>query len=96
MIIKLEKFGTTLLSRPAGKEAFLVLEKTLKDLRENEIIEVDFEGVHTLAPGWGDEVLTPLLKTYGERLILGNTDNPSVLAVIEMLEKIMGKKFSKT
>ena len=95
MIIRLEKFGTTLISRPAGKEAFLVLEKTIKDLRANEIIEVDFEGVFTFSPGWGDEVLTPLLNEYGNRLILKNTDNLSVGATIRMLEEITGKTFHR-
>ena len=95
MIIKLEKFGTTLLSRPTGREAFLVLEKTMKDLRANEIIEVDFEGIFTFSPGWGDEVLTPLLKEYGDRLILKNTNNPSVGATREMLEEITGKTFRR-
>jgi hypothetical protein len=93
MIIKLEKFGTTLVSRPSGKEAFLVIKKILKDLKENEIIEVDFEGVLTLTPGWADEVLTPLLDIYGDRLILKNTDNLSAKATIEMLQTISGKQF---
>ena len=93
MIIKLEKFGTTLVSRPSGKEAFLAIKKILKDLKENEIIEVDFEGVLTLTPGWADEVLTPLLDIYGDRLILKNTDNLSAKATIEMLQTISGKQF---
>ena len=95
MIIKLEKFGTTLISRPAGKEAFLVLGKTIKDLKHTEKIEVDFEGVLTFSPGWGDEVLTPLLRAYGDRLTLKNTANPSVEATIRMLEEITGKIFRR-
>jgi len=94
MIIKIEKLGTTFISRPAGKKAFLVVKKILKDLKENEIIEVDFEGVLTLTSGWGDEFLTPLLNTYGERLTLKNTENPSVQATLEILQKIAGKKFN--
>ena len=31
MIIKIMKFGTTLISRPKGKEAYLSLQQTLKD-----------------------------------------------------------------
>src|SRR3989338_10741022 len=94
MIIKIEKLGTTLISRPAGKEAFLVVKKIFKDLKENEIIEVDFEGVLTLTSGWGDEFLIPLLNTYGERLTLKNTENPSVQATLEILQKIVSKKFN--
>ena len=93
MIIKLSKFGTTLISRPAGKEAYLSLQQTLKDIKENEKIEIDFEGVNTFSPGWGDEVLTPLLNTYGERLTLKDSANLSVQATIKMLEEINGKKF---
>jgi len=95
MVIKLEKFGKILLFRENGKKAFLDIQPILKKLKENENIEIDFTGVTTSTPSWGDEFLTPLLKAYGERLILGNTSNPSVLAVLDILEKTTGKKFSK-
>ena len=93
MIIRLEKFGTTLVSRPSGKEAFLVAQKILMDLKEDEIIEVDFDGVLTLTPGWADEVLTPMLDMYGDRLVLKNTANLSAKATVEMLQTISGKQF---
>ena len=96
MKIELKKFGATLLSRQTGREAFLALQPFLKDVKENEIVEVDFDGVLTFAPSWGDEFLTPLLNTYGERLILKNTSNLSVQATIEMLEKITGKNFQRS
>ena len=73
MNIELKKFGTTLLSRQTGREAFLALQPFLKDVKEDEVIEVDFDGVLTFSPSWGDEFLTPLLKIYGDRLILKNT-----------------------
>ena len=95
MNIQLKKFGTTLISRQTGREAFSALQPFLKDVKENEIIEVDFDGVLTFSPSWGDEFLTPLLNTYGERLILKNTSNPSVQATLDMLEKTIGKNFSK-
>ncbi len=95
MVIELKKFGTTLLSRQTGREAFLALQPLLKDLKENENLEIDFDGVLTFSPSWGDEFLTPLLNTYGERLILKNTVNPSVQATLEILEKTIGKNFSK-
>jgi len=95
MNIQLKKFGTTLISRQTGREAFSALQPFLKDVKKDEIIEVDFDGVLTFSPSWGDEFLTPLLNTYGERLILKNTSNPSVQATLDMLEKIIGKNFSK-
>ena len=96
MKIELKKFGATLISRQTGREAFLALQPFLKDVKENEIVEVDFDGVLTFAPSWGDEFLTPLLNTYGERLILKGTSNLSVQATIEMLEKITGKNFQRS
>jgi len=94
MIIELKKFGTTLISRQTGKEAALALQPLLKDVKKNEIIEVDFDGVLTFSPSWGDEFLTPLLNTYGKRLILKNTNNPSVLATIDILQTTLNKKFN--
>ncbi len=93
MIIELKKFGTTLISRPTGKEAALASQSLLKGLKENEIIEVDFDGVLTFSPSWGDEFLTPLLNKYGDRLVLKNTDNPSVKETLEILQTTNGKQF---
>lgn len=95
MVVKLEKFGTTLLFRENGREAFSALQPFLNDVKKDEKIEVDFEGVLTFSPSWGDEFLTPLLNVYGDRLILKNTSNPSVQATIEILEKTTRKNFSK-
>ena len=94
MIIELKKFGTTLLSRQTGKEAALACQALLKNVSENENIELDFDGISTFSPSWGDEFLTPLLNTYGERLVLRNTSNPSVKATLEILEATLGKQFN--
>jgi len=93
MIIELKKFGTTLISRQTGKEAFLAFQSFLGDIKENEKIEVDFKGVLTFSPSWGDEFLTPLLEKYGSRLVLKNTSNLSVKATLEILQVTAGKKF---
>jgi lysophospholipid acyltransferase (LPLAT)-like uncharacterized protein len=92
MKIELKKFGTTLISRQAGKEAFAAFQPTLKELTAGENLEVDFDGVITFSPSWGDEFLTPLRDQLGERFVLLSTDNPSVKATIELLEKIRSKK----
>jgi hypothetical protein len=94
MKIELKKFGTTLVSRQAGKEALSAFQPTLKELGAGENLEIDFDGVITFSPSWGDEFLTPLLDQLGDRLILLRTDNPSVLATIELLEKISKKKLN--
>lgn len=88
MKIDLKKFGTTLISRQNGREAFGAFQTQLANLAENENIELDFEGVITFSPSWGDEFLTPLVKKYGARLKLINTSNPSVIATLRLLEKI--------
>lgn len=97
MIIELKKFDTTLVSRQMGREAFAALQLILgRDNRKlNGKIEVDFGGVLTFSPAWGDEFLTPLLRIYGKKLILKNTDNPSVRATLDILEKTTGKNFIK-
>ena len=82
------KFGTTLTSRPAGKEAFLAFQPTLKEMSGGETIEVDFGDVLVLGPSWADEFITPLLEHYKDKVILLNTENPSVKATLELLQSI--------
>lgn len=88
MIIQLKKFGTTLISRQNGREAFAAFQPQLSAVNGKENLEVDFKDVITFSPSWGDEFLTPLIKQYGPRVILINTGNPSVKATLELLEKI--------
>jgi len=95
MRIELKKFGTTLISRQNGREAFAALQFQITALGENENLELDFEGVITFSPSWGDEFLSPLLREYDARLILMNTGNPSVKATLELLEKINQRTFKR-
>ena len=88
MIIKLNKFGTTLTSRQDGREAYNAYRSTLESVSAGEEIEIDFEGVITFTPSWADEFITPILNTYGERVKLLNKDNPSVEATLRLLAKI--------
>mgnify|MGYP001579985070 CR=1 FL=1 len=93
MLIELKKFGTTLISRQTGKEAALASQSLFVGVSENETIEIDFDGVLTFSPSWGDEFLTPLLNKYGDRLVLKNTSNLSVKATLEILQTTTGKQF---
>ena len=93
MRIELKKFGTTLTSRQAGSEASKALQPTLHEIRDDENIEVDFDGVLTFSPSWGDEFLSPLLNEFGDRLQLLTSDNLSVKTTVELLEQINKKKF---
>ena len=70
MIIKLKKFGTTLVSRQSGKEAFLAFGPTLESAADTDDIIIDFVGVITFSPSWGDEFITPIYKKYMVRLDL--------------------------
>lgn len=88
MTIFLKKFGTTLNGRQFGRESFSAFKPSLRNIKTDEEIVVDFEGVITFAPSWGDEFLSPLFNRFGKRLILKNTENPSVQATLKLLKKI--------
>ncbi len=96
MTIDITKFGSVLTSRQAGKEAYAAFLPTLDQLHDKEEVIVDFDGVSTFSPSWGDEFLTPLLNRFGDHLTLKNIKNPSVSLTLETLEKINGLKFKTT
>jgi len=85
MLIKLEKFGAILMSRPAGRDAALALQSQIADIAPGESLKIDFAGVDAFAPSWGDEFLRPLFEKYPGRVALLNTANPSVKATLEIL-----------
>ncbi|MFZ6015157.1 MAG: STAS-like domain-containing protein [Patescibacteria group bacterium] len=94
MKIIMTKFGTVLTSRQAGKEAYNAFLPTLNAIKSNETVEMDFEGIITFSPSWGDEFITPIFKNFGDRLIFINTTNSSVLLTLQLLEKIHEIKFN--
>lgn len=76
-----------MVSRPAGREAFLALESyQLRDLSEDEIIEIDFEGVKALTPSWADEVVTKIADRFKNVKLL-NTENITVQATLKTLRE---------
>jgi len=93
MRIELKKFGTTLISRQAGSEAFKAFQSTLQDLKPGEELEIDFSGVLTFSPSWGDEFLGPLLDQLGDKLVLLSSDNMSVQATLKLLQEIKKRDF---
>lgn len=91
MIIELKKFGEILVSRPAGREAFLAMSAYLtKDLKSDEEIAIDFAGVKVLAPSWADEVIAKLAKEHPVKFV--NADNSSVVATLKILKEYSGLK----
>ncbi|HLC43530.1 MAG TPA: STAS-like domain-containing protein [Patescibacteria group bacterium] len=91
MRIELKKFGNVLVSRPAGREAYLAMSAYVtKDLGEKESIVIDFDGVKVLTPSWADEVITRLAENHS--ISVENTDNPTVRETLKTLEKYSGLK----
>ena len=80
--IQLKKFGTILVSRPAGLEAFNAIRPTLDPAIP---VQIDFEGVLTVTPSWFDEFLTNLAEYTAGNVELLPTRNASVMAILPVL-----------
>ncbi len=93
MKLQLEKFGKTLISRELGSEAFKAFQPTLRELLDDEDLEIDFSGVLTLSPSWADEFLSPLLTQLDDKLLLLPSDNLSVHATIRILQEANKRSF---
>ncbi len=75
-----------LVSRHAGREAWLVAQAYVLPRDKEEKIIIDFAGVDVLAPSWADEFLTKLVERFGQDQVrFLNTNNPSVQATFETL-----------
>ena len=94
MTIELKKFGKTLTSRDSGREAYKVLESSLQNIPESEDIILDFEGINTFSPSWGDEVVLTLVKNKPNKVILINTQNKSVTETFKLLSDINNINFN--
>ncbi|MBI2514933.1 DUF4325 domain-containing protein [Candidatus Wolfebacteria bacterium] len=93
MKLQLEKFGTTLLSRELGSEAFKAFQPALLEFSPSDELEIDFSGVLTLPSSWADEFLSPLLEKLDERLVLLPSDNLSVQATLKILQEANKRPF---
>ena len=95
MHILLNKFGETLLSRQAGKEAYGAFRPVLQEVKPNETITIDFTGVNTFSPSWGDEFFSPLFTDFKNPIeFVHAIKNPSVRLTLQLLEKIKETKFT--
>jgi hypothetical protein len=87
MKIEIKKFGEMLMSRPAGREAYLALSAYLtKGVDRQELLEIDFGGVKVLTPSWADEVITKLAAEFNNVKLL-NTENSTVQATLKTLRE---------
>ena len=84
MNIDISKFGDVLVSRPAGKEAFLMAKAYIfPALKNGEDVALDFANVKVLAPSWADEFITGIKASYQAKIIYLNTQNESVSASLK-------------
>lgn len=90
MKIDIKDFGKILISRPAGREAFLQAKAYLfQPVPKQEEIIFDFAGVDVLAPSWADEFVSQAIQYYaGYQTRFINTENPSVKESLAILEDI--------
>ena len=86
MKIEMKKFGILLISRPAGKEAFLAASAYLFPREASEPIELDFEGVKVLTPSWADEFVGGICKNLKNPLKIFSANNPTVTESFKVLD----------
>ena len=98
MIVDMSSFGEMLMSRPAGREAFLGASAYIfNDIKADESISLDFSKVKMLAPSWADEFITGLKNKLNNQILYLNTENPSVKASLKtVLEPIDVSKYKRT
>lgn len=87
MRIEIRKFGTILVSRPAGREAFLAAKAYTLHPNPKETIELDFSGVDVMAPSWADEFISGIKQNYPNQIVTLPSKNASVIESLKMLGK---------
>jgi hypothetical protein len=86
MVVNVINFGDILMSRPAGRESFLMAKAYIfKELMEEEEIILDFSGIKVLAPSWADEFISGIKSEYPNVVQYKNTENPSVKASLKII-----------
>lgn len=81
MTFDVSKLGDILVSRPAGKDAFLMAKAYIfNNLQDSDSLSLDFANVKVLTPSWADEFITGLKSLYHNKIQFINTQNESVSA----------------
>ena len=84
MVVKISNFGDVLMSRPAGREAFLMAKAyVFKEILKDDVVILDFDEVKVLAPSWADEFISGVKNDYSNEIQYINTENPSVKASLK-------------
>jgi len=88
MVVKISNFGDILMSRPAGREAFLMAKAyVFKGISKTDDIILDFDNVKVLAPSWADEFISGVKSEYSDTIQYINTENPSVKASLKAVSQ---------
>ena len=88
MRLNVSKFGTTLISRPAGREAFLAARAYSIPKNTLETVDLDFSEVKVLTPSWADEFVSGLREEFGDKRIrIIEGENASVKMTFETLRE---------
>jgi hypothetical protein len=84
MNVAVSKFGDVLMSRPSGKEAFLMAKAYIfNSISSDEEITLDFSNVKVLTPSWADEFITGIKSNFSNLVTYENTSNESVSASLK-------------
>ncbi len=88
MRVDVSKFGKVLISRPAGREAFLAARAYSIPKEGNDPIELDFTNVEVLTPSWADEFVRGLEEAFGAaRVRVTEGQNMTVRRTFETLRE---------
>ena len=88
MTFDVSKFGDVLVSRPAGKDAFLMAKAYIfNNLNATDKLQLDFSNVKVLTPSWADEFITGIKSSYNNELQFINTQNESVAASLKTVSE---------
>ena len=86
MVVDMKNFGDILMSRPAGREAFLMAKAyVFNAIKTNDEIILDFDGIKVLAPSWADEFVMGIKTEYSNALQFLNIENPPVKASLKII-----------
>ncbi|MDR0486132.1 MAG: STAS-like domain-containing protein [Elusimicrobiota bacterium] len=86
MTIKISKFGTLLLSRADGREAFLAAKAYSIKAEDKEII-LDFSEVEVLTPSWAGEFINGIKQDFANIPIKYENDTaPSIKESLEIVK----------
>jgi hypothetical protein len=86
MVVKIRNFGDVLMSRPAGREAFLLSRAyVFREKKPEEDIVLDFSGIKVMTPSWLDEFVQGIKSEYHCGLSYQHTENPTVTRTLNTI-----------